>query len=147
MIRNRSAILLSLSSIFCLSLMGMQHQDEEKGQVSELCLPFHKTYVSSSLRQEDHSLAILIAASNADPETLAKYLFNKNPDKSVLTDALISAHAANYIYHGNLCTKLFEFCFHKQLFDANKKACICLLEDALTPPITQDREAPNKKRD
>jgi hypothetical protein len=143
MINVRAGISLMLSSFFCLSLMGMQSNDEE------LCLPFHRTpsYISSPLRHADSSLSIIMAANNADPKSLAKLLFERRFDEGSLNLALSTAQEANYIYSWPPKIKKIENFFPKGLFESNKKACICLLEQALTSPVTLNTEAPNKKRD
>ena len=143
MIRKHFPVLAFFSSILCLSLMSMQPNDEE------LCLPYHRTpgYIPSPLRHTDSSLLIIMAASNADPERLSEHLFNKNFDEGSLNSALSYAQNATYRYKWLKTLKSLENFGPKGLFESRKKACIYLLEQALTPPVTLNTEALNKKRD
>ena len=138
MIRKHFPVLAFFSSILCLSLMSMQPNDEE------LCLPYHRTpgYISSPLRYADSSLLIIMAASNADPKSLAKLLSERNFDEGSLNLALSSAQKTNYIYSWSSKIKLLETFFPKGLFESKKKACMCLLEDALL-----QKELTSKKKD
>jgi hypothetical protein len=143
MIRKHFPVLAFFSSILCFTLVGMQTQDSSP----EDYLPYHRPQTPSPLKNEDHSVRIIMAASNADPESLSKLLFERRFDEGSLNLALFSARNTHYVHSWSPKIKTIENFFPKGLFESKKKACICLLEQALKMPVTLNTEAPNKKRD
>lgn len=117
MIRNHSAVLLSLSSVFCLSLMGMQTDEE-------LCLPYHK--VPSHLSLKDTSLALIMAATYLDLNSLTELVHNKKIDVGSLRLALTCAkEACNNNSKPNCSTDTTD------TNNVLKRTCTSLLESAL----------------
>lgn len=87
----------------------------------------------SPLRSADNSPRIITTASAIDPKALSKLLFEETFDKESLNKALINVYKTTYTHSWSHCPKFLETFFSKGLFESHKKACICLLEDALAP--------------